>query len=183
MVRKRDPTPVLPGLAEVGLMRSHQRRPPFLARAVITRPVAVRAFAASLVSVVAAPAHFPWLSAPAFAQTAPADDNARVRDLLERWRKALEAKSIDGCAELQVAMDERQRDALRKYFSNAKELRVQISEVDITFAGDEAVATFTRTDRFTEALTGRDVKLDVTLASLLTKHEGRWKISGLKKPS
>jgi TolB-like protein/ketosteroid isomerase-like protein len=111
------------------------------------------------------------------------DEKADILALLQQYSEALEAKSVDRCAALQVDMDERQRDSLRRYFDNAKNLHVQISKVDIAVEGNDAVATFTRRDEFTEAPTGRDVQLEVRLSGLLTKQHGHWKIRGLRKPS
>jgi len=121
-------------------------------------------------------------SAMAFAEEAPSPERAGILALLQLYTEALEAKSLDRCAELQVDMNERQRDSLRRYFDNAGNLRVQISDVDVTVEGNEALATFTRNDQFTELPTGREVQLKVRVSSLLTKQDGRWKIRGMKKP-
>ena len=129
------------------------------------------------------PEAFAWGIGIAHAEEAPSPDKALILELLRQYREALEAKSVDRCAELQVEMNERQRDSLRRYFDNAGDLRVQISGVDIAVEGTEALATFTRTDQFTEVPTGVAKQLEVRLSSLLTKQDGRWKIRGLKRPS
>lgn len=126
---------------------------------------------------------FAWGIAIAHAQVARSPEEATVREFLEQYRKALEAEKVEGLAELQLEMNEQQTASLRRYFDNAKDLRVQISDVDVTVEGNEALATFTRTDKFTEVPTGRDVQLEVRLSTLLTKQDGRWKIRGLRKPS
>ena len=124
-----------------------------------------------------------WGPAVANAQEAPASDQAAITELLQHYSEALEAKSIDQFATLHLQMDERQRESLSRYFANAQNLRVKISNVDIVAKGDEALATFTRTDEFKEVPSGRPVQLEVRLSSLLTKQDGQWKIRGLKKPS
>jgi ketosteroid isomerase-like protein len=121
--------------------------------------------------------------AVARAEEPVATEKAAIAALLQQYREALETKNVERCAELQVDMNDRQRDSLRRYFDNAENLRVRISDEDITVRGDEAVATFTRTDQFKEAPTGRDVQLEVRLSGLLAKQDGHWKIRGLKKPS
>ena len=127
-----------------------------------------------------------WGIAIARAQEAPSsEEKARIIELLRQYQEALKAKSPERCAELQVEMTDPQRDKLQRYFDNAEGLSVEIkiSDADIAVEGNEAVATFTRTDKFKEIPTGRDVQLEVRLSSLLTKQDGRWKIRGLKKPS
>jgi len=124
---------------------------------------------------------FAWGIAIADAQVL--SEEAAIRELLQEYGKALQDQQVERCAELQVEMTARQRDSLQRYFANAENLQVQISNVDIAIEGDEALATFTRTDKFTEKPTGRDVQLEVRVSTLLAKRNGRWKIRGLKKPS
>ena len=49
--------------------------------------------------------------------------------------------------------------------------------------GDDALATFTRSDDFLDAQTGTPVHLEVRVSNVLTRRDGGWKILGLKKPS
>ena len=80
-------------------------------------------------------------------------------------------------------MTEAQRSALVRYFENAKDLAIRISDVEILVAGDEAPATFTREDVFTDARSGRQLHFEVRISSVLGRQEGAWKIRSLKKPS
>jgi hypothetical protein len=130
---------------------------------------------------------FPWpASAHAAADdpaAASAPEEASIRDLLERYRTALEAESIDELAELHVQMTDVQRQALARYFESADALRVRIFGIDVVVEGDEALATFTREDVFTDTRSGRAVHLEVRVSSLLAREDGVWKIRGLKRPS
>lgn len=117
------------------------------------------------------------------AQAQDLSDKAAIEQLLKRYSSALEAKKVEEFADLHVDLNERQRDSLRRYFDNAEDLHVRISSIDIAVNDGEALATFTRTDQFREAPTGRSVELEVRLSSILTKQNGHWKIRGLKKPS
>ena len=106
-----------------------------------------------------------------------------MRRILESYRAALETKNLDQLAAIQVAMSDSQRDALRRYFENADSLKVQFTNVDILFEGNEALATFTRNDVFKDARSGREMHLEVRMSSVVSKGDGGWKIRGLKKPS
>jgi len=137
---------------------------------------------------------FHWRTTVAYAQEggpianggqagAEAAEKTAIRQLLEQYKAALEAKDIKQLAAIHVKMSKRQRDAQQRYFDNADELRVEISNVYVLIEGNEAVATFTREDAFRDVRSGREMRLEVRLSSLLAKDNGRWKISGLKRPS
>ena len=106
-----------------------------------------------------------------------------MRGTLEAYRAALEAEDLDKLAAIQLEMSEGQKSALARYFQNAEELRIQFSNYDILLVGEDAIATFTRSDVFKDAKTGREVRLEVRISSELTKKPDGWKIMGLKKPS
>jgi ketosteroid isomerase-like protein len=75
------------------------------------------------------------------------------------------------------------RSALERYFQNAQDLKVQFSNFDILVEGDEALATFTRSDDFKDAQTGKPVHLEMRVSSIVAKQTDGWKIRGMKKPS
>ena len=75
------------------------------------------------------------------------------------------------------------RNALRTYFQNASRLRVQFSRMDIVVEGNEALATFTRSDDFPDVQTGAPLHLEMRVSNVLARQDGGWKIRGLKKPS
>lgn len=122
----------------------------------------------------------PW---PAVAHAEENAEQAAVRQLLEQYRAALEAKNLERMAAIYVALNDQMRDSLKRYFENAQDLKVRFSNFDILVEGDKAVATFTRNDDFKDANSGRDAHLEVRVSSVVTKQEGQWKILGLKKPS
>jgi len=80
-------------------------------------------------------------------------------------------------------MTEGQRSALLRYFENAKDLAIHISDIEVLLERDEALATFTREDVFTDARRGRQLHLEVRISSVLVRQDGGWKIRSLKKPS
>jgi TolB-like protein/ketosteroid isomerase-like protein len=126
-----------------------------------------------------------FLAAPAHAAdgAAPSADRAAIDELLEQYRAALESENMSQLDAIHVALEEKQRQGLRRYFDNAEGLKVELSDLQVLVEGDEALATFTRLDSFTDARSGREVHLEVRLSSLLAKLDGQWKIRGLKKPS
>ena len=80
-----------------------------------------------------------------------AADEHDIVALLEQYRLALEAENLERVEALHVALPEPMRDALQKYFQNAERLHIRFSDVDVLVAGDEALATFTRSDDFVDA--------------------------------
>ena len=102
--------------------------------------------------------------------------------LLEQYRLALEAENLERVEALHVALPEPMRDALQKYFQNAERLRIRFFDVDVLVAGDEALATFTRSDDFVDAASGNPVHLEVRVSSVVGRQAGGWKLVGLKKP-
>lgn len=120
----------------------------------------------------------PWFSPdPAWA----GDDEAAIAALLARYRDALESENLAAVEALHIALPDAMRNALQKYFQNADALRVQFSKADIVVEGDEALATFTRTDDFTDASSGLPVHLEVRVSNVVARQGGSWKIRGLKK--
>jgi len=112
---------------------------------------------------------------PAYAEeSAPA---AEVRQLLEAYRRALEAKDIDALARLYVEYPGAQRDTARAYLSSAENLEVTISDVAVQQHGGETVVSYTRKDRFVDHKTGRSVHLEVRLTKVLVRENGSWRIA------
>jgi ketosteroid isomerase-like protein/TolB-like protein len=110
-----------------------------------------------------------------------ARDEARIRALLEDYRAAFEARDVDRLASLQVEMTGAQRAALGRYFENARNLAVQLLDLEITVEGDEALATYRRVDTFQDARSGEAMRLEVRLSTLLARRDdGTWRIRGRK---
>jgi TolB-like protein len=124
-----------------------------------------------------------WLDWNATAYAQQEDEETLIRSLLARYGAALEAKSIEQLAALQVEMRDSQRASLARYFASAGDLHVRISNIDVLVEGDEAVATFTREDVFDDARSGRRMRLEVRISGLLVKEQSTWKIRGLRDPS
>ena len=73
-----------------------------------------------------------------------------------------------------------QRAALGRYFENARDLAVQLLDLEITVEGDEALATYRRVDTFQDARSGQAMRLEVRLNILLARRDGTWRIRGRK---
>ena len=124
---------------------------------------------------------------PALAVSAPpafgSQDNAdqtEILAVLERYRKATEAKQIQGLAAVYAEFTPEQQAAQQRYFENVRDLRVTIENVDIAVVGDEAVVSYTRTDDFADARTGRPMHVAVRLTKILRRQDGQWKLAGGK---
>jgi ketosteroid isomerase-like protein len=125
-----------------------------------------------------------WLAymGPRAAGAESAADGA-IRTLLERYRSALEAEDMAQVEALHVTLPDPMRDAMRRYFQTAKDLKVKFAKVDILVEGDEALATFTRIDDFLDLETSLPVHLEVRVSNVLALQNGTWRIKGLKKPT
>jgi TolB-like protein len=116
--------------------------------------------------------------ATAFAAEISPEVDTQVRDFLERYRGALQAKYLDEVAQLYATFSERQRAALRDYFANADALTVELTDIAITPHEDGVAVSFTRRDRFVDKQSDRPVRLEVRLTKVLVREHGTWKIGG-----
>lgn len=108
-------------------------------------------------------------------------NEAEIAALLERYRRALESEDIAEVEALHVALPLPVREALRRYWKNAERLHVRFSKVDVLVEGDEALATFTRSDEFRDAWSGVPVDLEVRVSYVVAREDGAWKILGFKR--
>jgi ketosteroid isomerase-like protein len=99
-----------------------------------------------------------------------------VRQVLEKYREAYEKKDPDLLATVYQTFTPAQQEANAQYFQNTQDLRVTISDVDITVQGDEAAVSYTREDQFTDAKTKQKVKLDVRFTKIFVRTDGGWKM-------
>lgn len=113
---------------------------------------------------------------PAAADEIGADVDQQVRALLERYRLAVEKKNLDEVAAVYVTFSDRQRTALRTYLDTATELTVEITDISLTTQDDSLMVSFVRRDRFTDATSGRPVRLEVRLTKVLVREQASWKI-------
>jgi TolB-like protein len=116
------------------------------------------------------------LVAPARADEVDATVEAQVRAFLDRYRQALEQKNVDDVAKLYVSFSPRQREALQGYLATAKDLAVELDDVTITPHDAGVAVSFTRRDHFTDAQSGRPVRLEVRLTKVLVQEHSDWKI-------
>jgi class 3 adenylate cyclase/TolB-like protein/ketosteroid isomerase-like protein len=125
-----------------------------------------------------------WLAvaesvSPAFGAQDNADQT-EILAVLERYRKATEAKQMQGLAAVYSEFSPEQQAAQQRYFENVRDLKVAIDNVDIAVVGDEAVVSYTRTDDFADARTGRPMHVAVRLTKILRRQDGQWKLAGGK---
>ena len=114
-----------------------------------------------------------WLAALDVVRAASADDApAAILDVLEQYRKATESREIQALAAVYDELSPEQWAAQQRYFDNVRNLKVAIDHVDVAVVGDEAVASYTRTDDFVDARTGRPMHVTVRLTKILRRSDG-----------
>jgi CHAT domain-containing protein/ketosteroid isomerase-like protein len=124
-----------------------------------------------------------WLSwqAEAWADEGDAEE-AAIRAVFSRYGAALSARSVEQVVALQPGLVGEARERLAKYFEMLPDLQVRISDVDVLREGDEAVASYTRVDEFTDP-SGRHLRLEHRLSAKLRRGPGGdWKIVALGAP-
>jgi ketosteroid isomerase-like protein len=103
-----------------------------------------------------------------------------IRELLDRYGAALTARNVDQVVTLMPGLSEAGRQKVTDYFDFARDLKVQISDVEVMHEGDWAVVTFKRKDEFTDRKSGRTFVLEAVLTATLCKvSDGGWQIVGL----
>lgn len=106
-----------------------------------------------------------------------------IRAVLEAYREALQAKDVTAVAAVHVELPPEQREGFTRYFASADGLTVTLDDIDVLVDGDEALATFTRHDVFTDHSSGREMQLEVRLSSVVVQQDGRWLMRGVRKSS
>ena len=124
-----------------------------------------------------------WLALLRVLSTAPAwaDDTAArsgILDVIERYRRAMEARDLEALAALYAQFPPEQQAAQQRYFDNVRDLKISIDNPDIAVVGDEAVVSYTRTDDFVDARTSRPMHVTVRLTKILREQDGEWKMAG-----
>jgi adenylate cyclase len=115
---------------------------------------------------------------PSSAYAEETSEEGRILDLIERYRQAVEAKQLDEIAALYDDFSDEQRSAQERYFQNVGDLRIAIEDVDIAIVGDEAVVSYTRTDDFVDAQTGRPMHVAIRLTKMLRRGDEGWRLAG-----
>jgi len=124
-----------------------------------------------------------WLSWPRAAWAADADPEPAIRAVLEAYRAALEAEDVGAVAAVHVELPPEQRAGFTRYFASADGLTVALSDLDVLLDGDEALVTFTRRDVFHDHASGKEMKLEVRLSSVVVNQAGKWLMRGVKRCS
>ena len=99
-----------------------------------------------------------------------------VRQVLEKYRQAYERKDPELLATVYQTFTPAQQEANAKYFQNTQDLRVTLSDIDITVQEDEAAVSYTREDEFVDAKTKQKVKLDVRFTKIFVRTDDGWKM-------
>src|SRR5262249_15888514 len=108
---------------------------------------------------------------------ADTDPETAIRELLDRYRQAMEGREIKTLAGLYVEFPSELQAAQDRYFGNVRDLHGNIDNLDIAVVGDEAVVSYTRTDDFTDVRTGRPMHVAVRVTKVLHQVDGAWKLT------
>ena len=95
----------------------------------------------------------------------------------------MQAENIAAVAATHLALSDEQRAGFVRYFDGAEGLAVTLSDVDVLLDGDQALVTFTRHDTFRDTKSGKDMKLEVRLSSVVEQRDGRWLLRGVQRSS
>jgi len=90
----------------------------------------------------------------------------------------MEARNLEAVAAIYAEFPPEQQAAQQRYFENVRDLKIRIDDADIAVVGDEAVVSYTRTDDFVDARTGRPMHVAVRLTKILRQQNGEWKMAG-----
>ena len=121
-----------------------------------------------------------WMERLGTPDAAWADDRADIAVVLEAYRKATEAHEMTAVAAVYVEFPPDLQAAQQRYFDNVKDLKIAFSDVDAVVVGEDAVVSYTRTDDFTDARTGRPVHVQVRLTKNLKRTASGWRLAGGK---
>jgi len=126
-------------------------------------------------SVVALAGTWLHLATASYAADNPNPEVA-LRATLEEYRKAFEGGDIDTLARYYVAFAPTQRAALKRYFDNADDLRVEFSDVQIAIIGDRAAVSFNREDHFVDHRTGEAQQVVARVTKLFAQGAEGWQM-------
>jgi hypothetical protein len=110
----------------------------------------------------------------------PPSAEAQIRDLLDAYEAAHEAKEIARLESLWVRFTGRQQEALRRYFDAAGDLSLELADVRIEPHGDDATVALTHIARFVDRESGKPVRLEVRQRMILVRRDGDWKIERIE---
>jgi len=104
------------------------------------------------------------------------DPEAELRARLEGYRRAFEQQDVDAVAAFYVEFTPKQAAALRRYFENAGNLRVQFDDIRIAIIGNQAAISFSREDHFVDRKSGDAQQVVVRVTKLFAKGAAGWQI-------
>jgi len=81
-----------------------------------------------------------------------------------------------GVAEQPAELMRKEYSLYLEHLANAKDLVVDITDIQVTPHDGGVVASFVRRDHFTDAESGRAVRLEVRLTKVLVQEQSTWKI-------
>ena len=99
---------------------------------------------------------------------------------LDRYRRATEAGDVAALASMYTEFPAEQRAALERYFAGVRNLRVTIDNREVAVVGHEAVVSYSRTDDFVDARTGRPMHVTVRVTKTLGRADGGWVFAAAK---
>jgi TolB-like protein len=117
------------------------------------------------------------LAGTALAEQPPDATRAEILAVLERYRRATEGREMQALAGIYEEFTPEQQAAQQRYFDGVRDLRIAFDNIDVAVVGDEAVVSYTRTDEFTDARTGRPMRASVRLTKVLRRETGGWKLA------
>ncbi|HXG19761.1 MAG TPA: CHAT domain-containing protein [Methylomirabilota bacterium] len=164
---------MLEGEGEVPATSPQQKTPPSDVQPAESKPETPGPLSLRWLEVSAA-----WADEDLSRSRTPEDE---VRQVLERYRQAYEKKNLTLLEDVYETVTPAQREANEKYFQQAQNLTVNLNDVEIAVHGNEAVASYTREDRFVDAQTGQRVNLDARFTKILVRTDAGWRISMGKK--
>jgi TolB-like protein len=106
----------------------------------------------------------------------PSSDAAEISELLVRYGEAMERESVDELAAMYTSYSDEQRRAQEQFFDAVADLRVEITQIEIDVVGDEAIVSYTRSDRFIDVPTGQPMHLSVRPTKVLARQDGVWRL-------
>jgi hypothetical protein len=82
--------------------------------------------------------------------------DAEVRAFLDRYVRSWRTRDVTELRRIGQVADERQAQALAKYFESVGDLDVEVNVLEISGSGDRRTVRFTRRDRFRDPA-GREI--------------------------
>ena len=105
---------------------------------------------------------------------------ADIRALFERYKAAWRNHDIAGLESVGQISTQGQADALKQYFESVRDLEVDVTILNITFAGDEARVRFIRRDRFRDPAGNVVTKESPTVEKRIIPTPGGLRLSPLR---